>query len=179
MAGRRLFHFTGRPQRRRLRCAVMLVHALLAARAGHRFLAGLFIGIAVLAGGCGGGSAASNPRANDGGVGAGDGADGSMDSETYSYTACPVVQKSLSFAEDVKPFLDTRCTVCHSTHPRDGGFAPGAQNFDTYASFKPWAREALVSLRQRTMPPPESDAPVTVADICLIESWINQGANDN
>jgi hypothetical protein len=158
----------------------MMVHVSFPARAGHGLLVGLFLGMTGLAVGCGSGSTAGEPPPSDGGRVVDDGADdGAIDGDTPGSTGCPAAQAAPSFAKDVKPFLDAHCTVCHSTRPRDGGFAPIAQNFETYAGFKPWAREALASLHQKTMPPPESDAPATASDICMIESWIDQGANDN
>jgi uncharacterized membrane protein len=84
-----------------------------------------------------------------------------------------------TFALDVKPFLDARCNVCHSSQPRDGGFAPIAQNFESFASFKPWAEASLDSMRGKSMPPPESDALASAAEICMVEAWIDQGARDD
>ena len=57
--------------------------------------------------------------------------------------------------------------------------APLAQNFETYASFKPWAEESLRSLRQGTMPPPESDPPAPAADVCMFAAWVGADAPNN
>ena len=129
-----------------------------------------------LGGGCGGNSAAGEPQSRDSAADVGDSAAGG---NADAGATCPTPQKAPSFAQDVKPFLNARCTICHSTHPRDGGFAPSAQNFETYAGFEPWAQDSLASLLQGTMPPPESDPAPPAADICMLKAWIDQGAQDN
>lgn len=116
--------------------------------------------------------------AGQNGADAGRAVDGARD-VAQPTTTCPAASQTPSFQQDVMPFLSTRCTVCHSTTPRDGGFAPQAQNFETYAGFRPWAEESVRSLRQGTMPPPESDPPAPQADICMFTAWVEAGAPNN
>jgi uncharacterized membrane protein len=92
---------------------------------------------------------------------------------------CAVPERMPTFASDVKPFVDARCNVCHSNQPRDGGFAPLGQNFESFANFQPWAEASLDSMRGKSMPPPESDALASVAEICMLKAWIEQGAKDD
>jgi uncharacterized membrane protein len=132
--------------------------------------------VAVLGRRCGGNGEPGEPHSRDGSAEVGDAA---TDGQADARPTCPRPQPTPSFAKDVKPFLDARCNVCHSTHPRDGGFAPAAQNFETYAGFKPWAAEGLFSVRRGSMPPPESDPALSAADLCMLEAWIDQGAEDN
>jgi hypothetical protein len=137
---------------------------------GHWILVVL---VAVLGGGCGG---SGEPQFRDSSAEVGDaGTDGKADARA----TCPTPRQAPGFAQDVKPFLDAYCNVCHSTHPRDGGFAPPAQNFETYAGFRPWATESLVSMRRGGMPPPDSDPALSPADLCMFEAWIDRGAEDN
>ena len=134
-----------------------------------------FLAVAMLSGDCGGGGTGAPPSRDS----AAEVGDSAASGEADARPTCPTPMKTPSFAQDVKPFLDAYCTVCHSSHPRDGGFAPSAQSFETYASFKPWAAESLVSMRRGGMPPPESDPPASAADICMLEAWIEEGAEDN
>jgi hypothetical protein len=144
------------------------------------------LAVAVLGGGCGSSSAAGDSQSPDSAAGdsqsldsAAEVADSAASGKPDIGPTCPTPEKPPSFAQDVVPFLNAQCNVCHSTHPRDGGLAPSAQNFETYASFKPWAAESLNSLRRGTMPPPESDPASPAADICMFQAWIDQGAEDN
>jgi uncharacterized membrane protein len=136
----------------------------------------LLLGITVLAASCGGASAADPSKIGDGAVTT---IDGVIDDTAKAASGCPTSLSTPSFTRDVKPYLDVHCNGCHSAHPRDGGLAPSAQYFENYSAFKPWAQEALNSLRQGTMPPPETDAPSPPADICMIEAWIDQGTKDD
>jgi uncharacterized membrane protein len=129
----------------------------------------LLLGVAVPGSGCDGGKADSP----DGAAPVSDARDGKAN------VTCPVAAPAPTFSQDIKPFLAARCNVCHSTHPRDGGFAPGSQNFETYAGFKVWAEDSLISMRQGTMPPSESDPPATAAEYCMLKAWIEQGAKDD
>jgi uncharacterized membrane protein len=136
----------------------------------------VLLAVAMLGGGCGSSSAAGDSQSLDS---AAEVADSAASGKPDIGPTCPTPEKAPSFAQDVVPFLNAQCNVCHSTHPRDGGLAPSAQNFETYASFKPWAAESLNSLRRGTMPPPESDPASPAADICMFQAWIDQGAEDN
>jgi uncharacterized membrane protein len=131
----------------------------------------VLLGVAALGGGCDRGNAESHDSAAD----VGDGAVGGKDAPL----TCSTPETPPTFALDVKPFLDARCNVCHSSHPRDGGFAPRAQNFETYAGFKPWAETSLSSMRQGSMPPLEFDPAASAAEMCLLKAWIDQGAKDD
>jgi uncharacterized membrane protein len=131
----------------------------------------LLWGVAVPDSGCDGDSAASG----DGAAPGGDARDGKADAAVI----CPAPAPVPTFSQDVLPFLEARCNVCHSSHPRDGGFAPPSQNFETYAGFKVWAEDSLISLRQGTMPPPVSDPAATAAEYCMLKAWIDQGARDD
>lgn len=115
----------------------------------------------------------SQPRDSGAGVG-----DSATERQADTGVTCPARQKPPTFAQDVKPFLDAYCNVCHSDHPRDGGLAPPAQNFGSYVGFKPWATESLGSMRRGGMPP-TPDPAASDADICMLEAWINDGAQDN
>jgi uncharacterized membrane protein len=131
----------------------------------------LLLGVAVPGSGCDGGKA----DLPDGASPVGDARDGKTDAGV----TCPAPAQVPTFSQDVRPFLEARCNVCHSSHPRDGGFAPGSQNFETYAGFKVWAEDSLTSMRQGTMPPSESDSPASAAEYCMLKAWIDQGAKDD
>jgi hypothetical protein len=166
---------------------LMVSHPSDHVRLQQRWGLAVVLALAVLGGGCGSSSAAGDSQSRDSAAGDSQSLASAVevgDSATASGKpdmgpTCPPPEKTPSFAQDVVPFLDAQCNVCHSTHPRDGGFAPSAQNFETYASFKTWAEESLISMRQGTMPPPESDPATPAADICMYQAWINQGAEDN
>jgi hypothetical protein len=149
-------------------------HSSIAATARRQRI--LAVVLALLGGGCGGRGTPGEPQSRDGAADVGDSA---TDRQGDAGVTCPVPQKAPSFARDVLPLLDADCNGCHSTHPCDGGFAPIAQNFETYAGFKPWATEALASMRRGGMPPPETAPPVSAADICMLQAWIDGGAEDN
>jgi uncharacterized membrane protein len=131
----------------------------------------LLVGVAVSGGGCDGGKADSP----DGASPSRDARDGKADAGV----SCPAPTTAPTFSQDIKPFLEARCNVCHSSHPRDGGFAPASQNFETYAGFKVWAEDSLTSMRQGTMPPSDTDPPTSTAEYCMLKAWIEQGAQDD
>jgi hypothetical protein len=161
---------TGIPRWRKL-TALMVLQFPDLVRVHLRWSLAILLGMAPLGAGCGEARVTGEPRDSAANVG-----DGAADGEADANELCPEAPGVPSFAQDLKPFLDTHCNVCHSTHPRDGGFAPRAQDFETYAGFKPWAETSLMSMRLGSMPPPESDPAASAADVCMLKAWIDQGA---
>jgi hypothetical protein len=89
-----------------------------------------------------------------------------------------VCTEAYSFAEDIKPIIETKCAIS-GCHNGDLGQGLNWTNFDT---FHQRAESGLVKFRviHRIMPPSNSPAgPLSVDQINAISCWTDQGALNN
>lgn len=82
----------------------------------------------------------------------------------------PDLETKVSFKDDVKPIIDSKCTVCHSP---SGGFSPSLTNF---SEVKARANRVQARVSNGTMP---QSGPLPDAQIKVIVDWVNEGALDN
>lgn len=86
--------------------------------------------------------------------------------------------QEFSFADDIRPIIETKCAVsgCHN-----GDMGPDL-NWTNFEKFHQRVASGLVKYRvtNRIMPPAESPAgPLTQDQINAIACWADQGALDN
>ncbi|GAB5444250.1 MAG: PSD1 and planctomycete cytochrome C domain-containing protein [Fuerstiella sp.] len=108
-----------------------------------------------------------------------------------SLTSVPTIadEPIVDFARDIRPILNARCTECHGGVKAAGGVSFVYQDRVINAegdsgSFvvKPGDLDAselfyrITSEDDDRMPPPDGHAPLTKAEIDLIQRWIQQGA---
>lgn len=109
--------------------------------------------------------------------------------------AAPAMAKEppVSFAEDVKPIIDTRCTLCHQ--PGAEGTEKSGLDLTTYAGLMkgtkhgpmvvPGDTESSNFMRlidgkaDKSLQMPHGKKKLSSCDRDLIRKWIKQGAKDN
>jgi uncharacterized membrane protein len=94
-----------------------------------------------------------------------------------------------SFAQDVKPILDKRCSSCHGRRPKGNYSVTDYDSVMASGDNAPviLAGDATNSLLVKMLNGVETDAggqmppsrPLKADQILLIERWINQGAQNN
>ncbi len=111
-----------------------------------------------------------------------------------AWGACSFGAEPPSFTRDIKPLLSNRCVHCHGpdAETREGGDDEGLR-LDTFDGAtadlgdrfaivpgKPEASELIARITSSdtdvVMPPPDSGAPLTPAEIALLTEWIKAGA---
>src|SRR5438105_15487091 len=86
-------------------------------------------------------------------------------------TTCP--ESKPSYAHDVRPILNARCTSCHSP----GGQEP-SRDFTTYSGVFSQRQAVLTQVYSCRMPPSDSPQPATQERSVLV-SWLVCGAPNN
>lgn len=102
----------------------------------------------------------------------------SLDSCVYHDFPETVCHEALSFAEDVKPIIATKCAIagCHN-----GDMGPDL-NWTNFDQFSKRVQTGLVKYRvtHRIMPPSFSpEGPLTQEQINTIACWADQGGLNN
>jgi len=80
----------------------------------------------------------------------------------------------VSFHRDVRKLLEQRCVACH----QDGRGAAGV-GLSSYAGVKAAAKRLVPAVSGATPRMPKSGAPLTAAEVALLENWIAAGAADD
>lgn len=111
-----------------------------------------------------------------------------------TFLAAGCAQDKVSFASQVKPILDTNCLACHS--PGGQGYEASGYSMASYDDVMkgtrngpmvipgdPLGSNILVLMEGRADPsismPHGDNAKIPAADIAIIRSWIEQGAENN
>lgn len=83
------------------------------------------------------------------------------------------VQSGVSWQNDIKPLIDTYCSVknCH---------VPGGSsiNFSDFGNVVSYASKIKISAQNKTMPP-ATEPELTIEEINLITCWVDDGAKNN
>lgn len=90
--------------------------------------------------------------------------------------ACPVHEPSScsdspTYEADVRELFARRCTSCHSA----GGLAAD-RDLGSFAAVRRIGTTVLGQVQGCRMPPPESEAPLTLAERSLVVQWFACGA---
>lgn len=85
---------------------------------------------------------------------------------------------NVTYVDDIKSIIDSRCTSCHGTTPTNG--APPGSSFTTYTQVK----NNVVKIINRingtpSIMPPTGNSPLTQTQIDLIEKWKDDGLLEN
>ena len=84
--------------------------------------------------------------------------------------------EAVSYNDQVKTILDGHCTACHSSSATSRNGAPAGVDFDTYAAAEASADAANARIQAGTMPP---RGPLSAADQCVFQAWIDQGKTED
>ena len=108
----------------------------------------------------------------------------SCDSRTLQDLKPPVAATSVTYANDIKPILDSKCIVCHSAQ----NYFPDLDTYDNvvnyqhnigtngYSQGSQGAPSLLCSIQASSCTSdrmPKSDAPLSDASIATIQNWID------
>lgn len=93
-------------------------------------------------------------------------------------TSAPLPTRTVSFASDVAPVLQTSCASCHHDGSSSGGFSlADASSKTVYAYVRSGATSIVASIQSGSMP--RGGGSVSTSDLALIKAWVNQGSLDN
>jgi len=79
---------------------------------------------------------------------------------------------NVKFAAVINPIITDKCVSCHNNLNHEKGI-----NLDGYANVKDNYEGILSTTRSGKMPP--SGSPLDACSITKIQTWVNQGANNN
>ena len=111
----------------------------------------------------------------------------------FGVWAAPALAQEVSFAEDVLPVLNFRCTECHQ--PGGDGYEISGLDLTSYegvmagTKYGPmiipgnWQESNLLAVIEhrtdRQIWMPHNRKPLSKCEILLLRFWVLQGANDN
>jgi mono/diheme cytochrome c family protein len=79
----------------------------------------------------------------------------------------------VTYAEDIKPMLDSNCISCHAAalNGADRNGAPLGVDFDTYTAAVDSGEQANTRIKAGTMPP---SGPLSGEEMSLFQAWVDQ-----
>ena len=87
-----------------------------------------------------------------------------------------VVEKKVSFSNEVKPIVDARCISCHA--PGGSGIAKG--DYTKFADFKAYSVSGAITTQAIDNSfMPQGGPALSQAEKDLIKKWIDEGSNNN
>lgn len=93
-------------------------------------------------------------------------------------TSAPLPTRTISFASDVAPVLQTSCASCHHDGASSGGFSlADTSGKPAYSYVRTGANSIIASIQSGSMP--RGGGSVSSTDLALIKAWVNQGSLNN